>query len=579
MLQSRVASRAAHVAELQAALADGAAHFYLDTSFLIGLGALHEAARAELMVWLEALGPRVHVPAWAAHELSTKIVTDTRALTPMANEAAGVLSALGALQAEARRFVDDPGVAGYRARPGAPAPDRVGFLAELDSEVRALTRRLQFLKSQSAKAVDGAVAGLTDFVNTRVLDSDIYGDMATLEARHAARVMGRHPPGTSDRAKDENRYGDLIIWSEVVAHAANARVDSVVLLTNDNKPDWVFAPSAVLEEDGRQSTNSSDRGHRVVKPLPLLVHELRRENASVALHIVNIAYLAQTLHAARGPDFKTLVEAYQASTTRAPLSEPAEAEPQVATAAPPEPAAAETPSSATLIRDLGATEPDALQAAVQLAREHLPNFTAADAADLARAVAEAAGDSETAAVLVRDLVEGRAGGNHRQEVLAAVAAAAYFDASGAIRNRPSRSVTDALFAAETLPELRPILENVEERLGPNRRFLLLTPHPQGAPLDLQVQAIAGAGGARNLTGLFHGEQPLLQDAPRGSPRSLQVLMGSNEGRVADLARLVSDYFEIPLRKLRLGLPQSERITWDELRGFVDWGTHRRVPLR
>jgi hypothetical protein len=186
---------------------------------------------------------------------------------------------------------------------------------------------LQHLKAQSSKALDATVQDLVGLVNGRVLASDIYTDLGSLDARHAVRLAGRHPPGASDAKKDENKYGDLIAWGEIVAHAADPAIKAAVILTNDNKPDWVFAPPAILDESGRQASNTADRGTRVVKPLPLLVHEIRRLNPDIRLHIVNIAYLAHLLHGQVGADFRTFFEAYRATGERAigpPAAETAE---------------------------------------------------------------------------------------------------------------------------------------------------------------------------------------------------------------------------------------------------------------
>lgn len=52
-----------------------------------------------------------------------------------------------------------------------------------------------------------------------------------------ARYQRKTPPGFEDEAKEANRYGDLIIWRQVMEHASSKGV-SIVLVTNDSKADW-----------------------------------------------------------------------------------------------------------------------------------------------------------------------------------------------------------------------------------------------------------------------------------------------------------------------------------------------------
>jgi hypothetical protein len=148
-----------------------------------------------------------------------------------------------------------------------------------------------------------------------------------------------------------------------------------------------------------------------------------------------------------------------------------------------------------------------------------------------------------------------------------------------VRNRPLRESADAFFEAEADPDLRLLLQTLDNQLGGLGRYILMLPNSTQPRLDIQVQAIAAIGRARELLGLYNGDYALLEDIDPGSSRSLSVLIGGREATVGQLARATADHFQVPVRKLRFALPQSERLTWDELRGFVDWGTRRRVPLR
>lgn len=74
-----------------------------------------------------------------------------------------------------------------------------------------------------------------------------------------SRIEHRLPPGFKDDGKPENRFGDLIIWLEILGYSEARKNDftHVLFLTNDEKSDWVYAPSKRLD---------SVRG--TVKPVP-----------------------------------------------------------------------------------------------------------------------------------------------------------------------------------------------------------------------------------------------------------------------------------------------------------------------
>ena len=58
--------------------------------------------------------------------------------------------------------------------------------------------------------------------------------------------MQRVPPGYEDQGKTErdgkgsNRFGDLLFWEEVIAHADMTNAKSVIVVTYDRKKDWYY---------------------------------------------------------------------------------------------------------------------------------------------------------------------------------------------------------------------------------------------------------------------------------------------------------------------------------------------------
>ena len=63
------------------------------------------------------------------------------------------------------------------------------------------------------------------------------GELSYIETEGAERFSRKIPPGHKDQDKDTNKYGDLIIWKEIIKHSKDSDVD-IILVTRDVKEDW-----------------------------------------------------------------------------------------------------------------------------------------------------------------------------------------------------------------------------------------------------------------------------------------------------------------------------------------------------
>src|SRR3546814_13060441 len=84
---------------------------------------------------------------------------------------------------------------------------------------------------------------------------------------------------------------------------------------------------------------------------------------------------------------------------------------------------------------------------------------------------------------------------------------------------PLRKPLEDVFALQTVPQMRDAVTSLAERIGPSRRFFMVTPDPAAPQLSLSPVAERDAEGVRELKGLYFGELALLEDVARDSPRS------------------------------------------------------------
>lgn len=107
-----------------------------------------------------------------------------------------------------------------------------------------------------------------------VLDPFSKDDLIKIEEEGDRRYKSKIPPGFKDDSKDSNKYGDFIIWRELLRYA-KTHSKSVIFVTNDAKEDWV------IRENGK-----------TIGPLYALIEEFYKEteNTDLLFHIYSLEW-------------------------------------------------------------------------------------------------------------------------------------------------------------------------------------------------------------------------------------------------------------------------------------------------
>lgn len=79
---------------------------------------------------------------------------------------------------------------------------------------------------------------LTELFDGRVGEPFAADELQRVFAEGAKRYENQTPPGYMDAGKDDDRrFGDLVIWKQVLAHASSTK-KPVILVTDERKEDW-----------------------------------------------------------------------------------------------------------------------------------------------------------------------------------------------------------------------------------------------------------------------------------------------------------------------------------------------------
>ncbi|MCK9330483.1 MAG: PIN domain-containing protein [Candidatus Cloacimonetes bacterium] len=79
---------------------------------------------------------------------------------------------------------------------------------------------------------------LKEFISDKLLPNPFsVKEIIQIFKEGEIRYSNKIPPGYMDQDKENNKYGDLIIWKELI-YWAKKNSEDVLFVTNDNKPDW-----------------------------------------------------------------------------------------------------------------------------------------------------------------------------------------------------------------------------------------------------------------------------------------------------------------------------------------------------
>jgi predicted nucleic acid-binding protein len=296
-------------ARISATASDPATLIFLDTNILAYLFKLHTSARHEFFDWLDRIvcENRLAIPAWAASEYLSRVTSKGLAeFTPKSKEPSQILKALDAMHDTAALFVDVP----LLQKVGITS-DRVTFLNDFRAAIESLRKNTRIFTEQFDP---GHIhEEIVSHLGTSIINSDLV-ELSNRAAKSGnARYEHRLPPGYLDGEKDKNRFGDLIIWYEILDKSASSATvfANVLFITNDEKSDWVYAPKmrSQIVAGLRKPVGNSNPEIKIADPR--LISEFTRAVGHSQLTICSLATLVESLSKVNASQFMQLAAAIQ----------------------------------------------------------------------------------------------------------------------------------------------------------------------------------------------------------------------------------------------------------------------------
>lgn len=221
--------------------------FVFDTNVLLNLYRYHERTREELLETLDKLAERIWIPHHVALEFQRNRLTviaaqgrrfsDIRKVVEKAKT--DLANSINNLQLTKRHALinPEPLTTGFENLTSS-------FLAELDKlqESQQTLTAPDPIKTRIENIFDGKVGAA--FAS----QEDIDKKNKEAEARYKLKI----PPGYKDSDKDKDgpddfhhngltykkKFGDYIVWTQILSHAADSQQKKLIFITDDAKEDW-----------------------------------------------------------------------------------------------------------------------------------------------------------------------------------------------------------------------------------------------------------------------------------------------------------------------------------------------------
>lgn len=264
---------------LVGAINSGKCLVYLDTSTLTWTLRINTLAREQFVGWCRTLGDRLRIPVWAAHELRRHLIDKT------------VLKDIRQRSSDCERKLDDfiwlvaeHSDDNLARSVGAPSSDiLIEKVKKIQEQVRKISAAVRKNNPTSANRE------IIEFVNEFVLDSDLSEIFKELSTVGKFRYSHRVPPGFQDRSKSENKYGDLVIWEEILRNSIGDGIDdeeyACIFVSQDQKTDWISL-SPLIEVGNRREKDRKEQPKDVPLVHPLLQHEYKKRGGSGSIFVV-----------------------------------------------------------------------------------------------------------------------------------------------------------------------------------------------------------------------------------------------------------------------------------------------------
>jgi len=292
-------------------LADKNCIIFFDTNLFSQLFKLYPGARREFYNWFgsENFKDRVKITNWSMQEYNNRAINDK-----LGDYLDGV-QILNTVKKHLNNSVNFLQMFYDKEINKGSYSSKEDFMKDVKTVTETFSKITDSVKLHG-NTVENLNSEFTVHLQKAVISSDIYSIVSNIQAEAEFRHQNNMPPGYKDDNKSSNKYGDLIIWKEILAYCKENQIKSLIFVSNDGKRDLVYQP--FVPKPGGKKTKESD----IIFPDPRLFDEFRTASAGEKFSIINFAGLISLLQENARSSFQEISTAIQLTERPKPQAVP-----------------------------------------------------------------------------------------------------------------------------------------------------------------------------------------------------------------------------------------------------------------
>lgn len=195
--------------------------FVFDTNVLLNLYRYSNNTRIQLIESIEKLKERI----WLPYHVALEFCKDRYKVLEEAN------TRFDSIERNAQKLAEDWSIELRLDKNDSDIKELIDYLEEWIEKKK--NKNYQIFDSSDDKVFNKMLSLFDGKTGERFTDEEIK----QIEEEGEKRYLSKIPPGYKDNTKVENKYGDLIVWKEILRYAKDNRVD-IIFVTHDQKEDW-----------------------------------------------------------------------------------------------------------------------------------------------------------------------------------------------------------------------------------------------------------------------------------------------------------------------------------------------------
>ena len=215
---------------------------FIDTNILIWMFRLNNQSFLELSKLLDNLAFHdcLVIPIWAIHEYNNLLNSNAEIIfSPFKKQLKSLETEINKLEELGRLLVDDffSKKHGYK--------NKKEFIEEIKQENKSLIKKITLLSDKNNFNNDERRTYIEDLItknSSRINTTDLLSETSKFDFRFEHKI----PPGFEDELKPNNKYGDLLIWKDIMLNSIKKSSKKCLFISLDIKKDWVYSPQKLI---------------------------------------------------------------------------------------------------------------------------------------------------------------------------------------------------------------------------------------------------------------------------------------------------------------------------------------------